>query len=688
MVSGIFKTESVSRHQYLKKSDQIDAKLFLIVLALVLLRYWLTAGLPLTAHAQGTFDDELFIRLAESVVSGEWLGAYDMLTLVKAPLYSLFIAANYLLGLQFKTMEHTIYIFASVLFFMALLKSRVNPYLALVPFILLLFNPYFHSSVERGWFYAGLVFLVFSGIFYMISLRMLTQSIRPLHSFLLGVGFSMLYLSREETIWLYPWMAIAFAVLFYQPEREKVLRLMGKTLPLLILGIALPILVVLTANYTKYGHFGVKDSAVKEFNAAFKLMKSVRTKEEKPFVDITHNAFSKMFEVSPTLAQYQPYLEGNIGKKWGTLMCRRHTEVCGEIGGGYVYWALREASAAQGYFQSPEKMKSVYSQISDELKNGCLNGQLDCTRSAWPLRFPIRQERIDDYLMKLPYFIAYMVSGLHGYLPSYGVAHGPENRISVFQKLSNTSVKPKSKKDLFSVSGWLISEGREKYIAIVPKPFTAYTNQFSLLSSPDVQRHFQTMPNSDLSRFRVEGQCKAGNCELLVMSGNEMIKLDQSMIRSGADIKRDGLHLHIDSVKQKKSNHKLFQIDQIKIAAFKKIGRIYNKALIYLTALATLIFVIACVGYFVKNYRTLLLWAALIVVIGIGTRLGVLILFDEYTQSPVIGQIRHFIPIMPFLLLYIGLSFLILFELPEIMKRTSRKQLKVNNPEPAYKGAE
>ncbi len=678
MVSEIFRTKPVSSYNYPERAAQFAVVPFLIVLALVLIRYWLSAGLPITAHAHGTHDDALFIRLAESIVSGEWLGDYDKLTLVKAPLYPLYIAVNYLLGLQFKTMEHSIYILACVLFFMALLKARVNPYLALVPFTLLLFNPYHHSSVERGWFYAALVFLVFSGIFRMISIRTLTDRIRPSHSFLLGLGLATLYLSREETIWLYPLLTIAFAILFYQPDRYRVLRLMGKALPLLALGTALPISAVLTANYVKYGHFGIKDSAVKEFNSAFKLMKSVRTNEEKPFVDISHESFSKMFEISPALAEFQPYLQGDLGKRWGGLMCKRHAEACGEIGGGYVFWALRDALAAKGYYQTPDKMKSVYSQISKELKKACISGELDCTRIVWPLRYPIRIERIDDYLAKLPEFMAYMISGLHGRLPGYGAAHGPEEKLKVFQKLSNASIRPKSHGDIYSVSGWLISDSREKYIAIVPKPFTAYTNQFSLILSPDVQRHFQDEPHADLSRFKVEGRCKAGQCELLVMSGNEYIKLDQALIRPGADIKRGGLHLHIDSAKPKESKSPLYRIEQIKIAAFKNIGWLYNHTLVYLTALATVVFMIACFSYFFYGYRSLLLWGALIVVTGIATRLGVLALFDDFTQSPVVGQIRHFIPIMPFLLLYIGLNFLMLFELPAIMKGASKTELKAN----------
>lgn len=679
MVNGPLQNELMGNRSYLRSLGRFGLALLIFVVASALIRYWLTAGLPITAHAHGTYDDALFIRLAESVVSGQWLGDYDKLTLVKAPLYPLYIAANYLLGLQFKTMEHAIYIVACVILYLALIKARVNPYLALVPFMLLLFNPYHHASVERGWFYAAIVFLVIAGIYYMISIRTVSGSIRSSHAFLLGLGLAALYLSREETIWLYPLLAVAFTLLFYQPDRQRALLLMSKVLPLLLLGMAIPISAVLSMNYLKYGHFGIKDSAVKEFKTTFKLMKSVRTDEEKPFVDVTHKSLTQMFDVSPALARFQPHLQGSLGKQWGGLMCKRHAEACNEIGGGYIFWALRDALAAEGYYQSPDKMRSVYSEISEELQRGCSSGRLDCSRTVWPLRYPIRLERIDDYLAKLPAFVNYMVSGLHGRLPSYGAAHGPDERLEVFKRLSNTAIIEKAQRDHYSVSGWLISDSQEKYIAIVPKPFAAYTNRFSLKSSRDVQRHFKDNADSALSRFNVEGPCKGGQCELLVMSGGEHTKFDQALIRPGADLKRAGMHLHIDSVKQKQSNQQLFWIDRFKINAFKKIGKLYNHALVYLTLFASMVFAMACIAFLFKGYRSLLLWGALIAIIGIATRLGVLALFDEFTQSPVIGQFRHFIPIMPLLLLYIGFNFLILFELPAVLRKSTGMGVKTDH---------
>jgi hypothetical protein len=635
-----------------------------VIVAAVALRYWLTAGLPITAHAHGTYDDALFIRLAQSFAAGDWLGEYDKLTLVKAPLYPLFIGANYLLGLQFKTMEHLLYILASLVFYFALVRASVNRYLALIPFLFLLFNPYHHSSVERGWFYAALVLLVVAGFQYMISIRAASGRVKLNHAFLLGLVLAALYLSREETIWLYPLLIVAFGLLIYQPGWHEMVPVSARLLPMLLLGMAIPLAAVMGANYLKYGFFGVTDTSIKSFKSATKLMKSVRTDEEIPFVDVTHKALEQMFSVSPAFARFQPYLEGDLGRQWGSLMCRRHTQACNEIGGGYYFWTLRDALAAEGDFQSVDQMSKVFSDIGSELKQACDSGRLDCSRWVWPVRYPIRADRLDDYMAKLPGMMRYMVTGMNGRLPGYGPPRGPQQMLEVFRQLSNASLMPEAQQDQFSVSGWLLSDSAEKYIAIVPKPFAAYTNRFSLKASGDVQRHFEDNKYSGMSRFTVEGPCKAGRCELLIMSGGKQALLDQSLIRPGADLRREGLHLHIDSVERKETAHELLGIDKMKIEAFKKIGMPYNHALPYLSLLATIVCMVACYAFVFKGYRSLLLGGVLIVVMGIAARLGVLALFDDFTQSPVVGQIRHFIPVMPLLLLYIGLNFLILFELP------------------------
>lgn len=636
--------------------------LAVIVLA-VLLRYWLTAGLPIVAHAHGTFDDALFIRLAQSVVAGDWLGDYDKLTLVKAPLYPLFIAASYLSGLQFKSMEHGLYILACVVFYLALLRSRVNRYIALIPFLFLLFNPYHHGSVERGWFYAAITFIFIAGLQYVIALRGETGRIQPHQMFLLGLSLACLYLSREEVIWIYPILIVGFTLLFYQRDIGHAVKSGVKALPVMALGLALPVVAVMWANYHKYDFFGVTDTSMKAYKSVTRTMKSVRAGEAVPYVDVTRASLELMFAESPALARLKPHLNGGLGRQWGGLMCKRYVEACDEIGGGYFFWALRDSLEAEGDFQSFDRLRAVFSDMREELSAACATGRLDCSRLAWPHRYPIRIDRIDDYLAKLPGFTHYMLKGMNGRVPDYGPSMGPKEGIETFKRLSNTSLVPKTDQPLFSVSGWLLSDSPEKYVAIVPKPFAPYSNRFSLKASEDVARHFHNNEHAGLSRFSVEGPCVDGKCALLVMSDGRQARFDQSLIRQGADLQTDGLHVHIDRVEQKLDERRLPGITVIKVELFKKIGAIYNRILLPLTAVASMIFLYACYAFALRGYRSVLLGGSVIALLGVGVRLGILALFDDFTQSPIIGQIRHFIPIMPMLLMFIGLNLLVPLEL-------------------------
>jgi hypothetical protein len=635
----------------------------MVIITAVLFRYWLIVDLPITAHAHGTFDDALFIRLAQSIASGDWLGDYDKLTLVKTPLYPIFIAANYLLGLQFKSMEHVLYIVACIILYLALIRFSVNRYIALTLFLFLLFNPYHHGNVERGWFYAGIAFMVVAFLLYLISLHAANGRIKPYQIFLLGISLACLYLSREEVIWIYPLMLVALGLLFFQRDIKRVLWRLGMALPVLVLGLALPVLAVMSLNYHKYGFFGVTDTSMKEYKSATKLMKKVRAGDDVPYVDVSRQSLEEMFAVSPALAELRPYLSGAIGTAWGSLMCKRHTEACNEIGGSYFFWAFRDSLEAGGYFQSYHKLQAIFSDIDKELNAACGNGSLDCSRMVWPHRYPIRMHRIDDYLAKLPGFARYMVTGMNGRVPAYGPQHGPEDRLRVFKRLSNTSLVPKSKQQKYKVSGWLLSDSPEKYVAIVPKPFSAYSNRFSLQSSDDVKTHFKDNPYAGLSRFTVEGPCSGRKCELMIMSDGQHARYDQSLIRPGADLQSDAFHLHIDSVVQLEDKSRLPDIIMWKIDIFKKIGALYNRALLPFTLIASIIFAYACYAFIIKGYRSILLGGAIIALVGISARLGVLALFDDFTQSPIIGQIRHFIPIMPLVLMFICLNVVVLFDM-------------------------
>src|SRR5439155_14360968 len=101
--------------------SRLSGSLLLITaLLMVALKLWLVAAQPVVAHGNASFDDRLYLALAEQVLKGHWLGPYSQFTLMKGPMYSLFIAGTYLSGLPLPTAQHLLYLFGCILLVLAL----------------------------------------------------------------------------------------------------------------------------------------------------------------------------------------------------------------------------------------------------------------------------------------------------------------------------------------------------------------------------------------------------------------------------------------------------------------------------------------------------------------------------------------------------------------------------------------
>src|SRR5438270_5526742 len=86
------------------------SSLLITALILVALKIWLVAAQPVVAHANASFDDRLFLALAEQIIHGHWLGPYSQFTLMKGPMYPLFIAGAYLLHVPLPLAQHFLYL--------------------------------------------------------------------------------------------------------------------------------------------------------------------------------------------------------------------------------------------------------------------------------------------------------------------------------------------------------------------------------------------------------------------------------------------------------------------------------------------------------------------------------------------------------------------------------------------------
>ncbi len=344
-------------------------------------KLWLTRGLPVYAIGSAAHDERLFLQLAESIVRGEWLGAYSQMTLAKGCFYSLFIAVVFWIGLPLTLAQQLIYAGACAAFTRATAPSIRSGAARFVIYAFLLWNPMSYEAhdlgrVMRQHVYTPLGMLIFAGLVALYDRRSGNFRRQAPWAVLLGVSLGCFWLTREESIWLAPSVALLAAAWIVgairtTAEARRNLWRAGLT----VTGCALlPVLLVSGQNYRHYGWFGTVEFHAPEFKDAYGAMVRVKIGPDLPFVPVTRQAREAMYAVSPAFATLRPWLDGDIGTKWAEKEIYPATER--QIRGGWLVWALRDSVVAAGHGHNAREALAFYRQMADEINRACDNGRL------------------------------------------------------------------------------------------------------------------------------------------------------------------------------------------------------------------------------------------------------------------------------------------------------------------------
>ena len=180
--------------------------LFIAALMLVVVKLWLVSAQPVVARGDAIYDDRLFLELANHLLDGHWLGPYSQLTLVKGPMYSLWIAATFLVGVPLPLAQHLFYLLGCTLLVLALRPCLSAAWQAFAMFALLWWQPmsYVELDVLRQNIYTPLTLLLFAGLCALETRRGASVPARLAWGALLGISAAAFYLTREEGVWVLP----------------------------------------------------------------------------------------------------------------------------------------------------------------------------------------------------------------------------------------------------------------------------------------------------------------------------------------------------------------------------------------------------------------------------------------------------------------------------------------------------
>jgi len=416
---------------------------------LVLLKLWLVAAQPIVAIGPAGHDDRLYLERASDVLRGHWLGHYCQFTLAKGPMYSLWIAGSFLLGVPLPWSQHLLYLAGCVAIVRALRSYLPGPKTTLATFALLWFNPMSYElpvlgRVLRQNFYTPVALLFFAALIALATRQTVSLRLRLAWGALLGFSGAALWLTREESIWAAPsaLLLIGFACYISWRAGTRLRPLFAPCCAAAVCG-SLVVGTICTLNLIHYGWFGSVEFRAPEFINAYGALQRVQSSYEVPYVPVTREAREHIYAESPAFAELRPFLDGELGKNWAAAS----SPVTGlpatdhEIAGGWFMWALRDAVIAAGHNQSAKEALAFYASIADQVNRACDETRLNAGSRRDTLVPPWRPENIRRLKNSIPDYLTYFFT-LRGFNPHPAPSMGSAPVLMLFRDLTRWELAP------------------------------------------------------------------------------------------------------------------------------------------------------------------------------------------------------------------------------------------------------
>ncbi len=413
-----------------------------------LLSMWLTSSRQLL-FLDAPFDDRLFARLANSLRDGQWLGAYDKLTLVKGPGYPAFMALTSYVGIPLRLAEQAVYLLGCWLVSRAVCGLSDRRSLGTVTFAVAALNPVLWGGslarIVREDLYVGLTVVVLG----LAMLTFLTRS-RPqvrtpqlVSGVFLGLAFGWLWLTREEGMWLVPSLGLVGA--YWTVRRWSCRPSTGKSgyAARTVLVMVVPCLAfaavdlgAAAVNFRHYGVFETNDFRSDEFRAAYGALSRIEHNHWQRLIPIPRDARVRAYEVSPAARELQPFLDGSVGQLWQQVGCSSWPiEPCRDIQAGWFMWALRDSAETANHYHSATSAREFYARLAREVNTACDSGCIACLPPRTGFLPPFRREYLPFIVHNVGRLLA-MLADLGGQAPAENRAINTPGIVEEFRRVA------------------------------------------------------------------------------------------------------------------------------------------------------------------------------------------------------------------------------------------------------------
>lgn len=503
-------------------------------------------------------DDALFIRLATQIAEGNWLGTYDEMTLVKGAFYPAFIASVYHLAVPLLVGQQVLVIIVSGVAAFVLHRMGLPRLWALALFVVLSLNPLpWHPDllrVTREPLYASLGVMVIALAALVLFDRGMGPRARVFLSVVLGLCFGGFWLTREESLWLYPSLLLLGGVAVFSGMRTgSGFKPTLVSLALVLAGFAVSAGTVAALNVTHYGSFLTNEVREGEMARAYGALMRVNQDAPVPRVFFSADAARRAYDASPSARELEPSLSGERGAFWRRIGCEAlNLDPCPSgFGGGWFMWAFRDAVKAAGHMDDAASAQAFFHRLADEINAACAAGKIACAEErasmapsmTWGdvLEVPARAWRAASLLLRFG-------EGKVGPPDS----EGGQEQIAAFEKMVGPVSRPNRGTGDWVIEGWVAAP------TCVPQPFVVdgsgvrSARSHKISDAPDVVSFLEARGQTAKAlRFKITTACQDTACRLVLEGCDAQAnEIPLAVLKTGLHPNADAAVVFLDRVER------------------------------------------------------------------------------------------------------------------------------------------
>lgn len=415
------------------------------VAAICAFQLWLAYPSEIVARTN-PYDQIRYLEMAESIANGEWLGPFNVMTLVRDVGYPSWIATVHLTGMPLRIANELLLLGAGLLLSLSLIRCGVSAGVSGLLFATLAFQPHGMLAMRDllpSSFYAAVLVLSLAGMLYSVTAR--AERWHRVHLLWTAIALGILWTTRPEQPLIAVWVLVFGGCDFALVRKSTLsigaaLRRSIVAMAILACGIGLVAGSVAVLNYTHYGVWRTSDYRAPGFAAANRVLLSIEHENPRRLVPVPFDVRERAYAVSPAFAALRPVLEA---PSWARGVSCNMDDVCDDLAGGYFRWILREAVSQQVDGRTAEALDAGLAQIAHELEGACDSGALPCHRSLSSFLHPYSETYFPHLLDSLGRVSSRMASfgGVRDRSPARDAPNLDTNLQEQFDRVANRRIE-------------------------------------------------------------------------------------------------------------------------------------------------------------------------------------------------------------------------------------------------------